>query len=358
MRVHIVGIGNHYPLGKNRKVAVKMLAVQSTDKGISSVLSTAFHFGTDYKRGTMITHEMANEVLGFSIEKVQSCRPNGLVIPNQYHLVRTDTDTLVDASSSVGNQFSTAIQPFEVLEFAEGLMRAVSGLKLETVATLNDGATQMCALVLGDLMVVRGDKSPRYDHILLHNPLTRGRLSILAHNVRIVCENTLQAALASGVGYRISHTIRASEMVHNALLTLKDETEKLSEMNAKINLLASRDVTTADVDKLMDIVYPLPTIAEGDKTNALTRMTTKRDEVLEQFEKDDSFTEKTYWTLLNAMTYMEEHPLHKQERVDDAKVTYDNLVGSRSAEKSRIFNAVYEYATNDNALPYIDVAVA
>lgn len=334
-----------------------MLSRQATDKGISSILSTAFHFGTPYNRGERITHDMASEVLGYSIEKIQSCRPNGLVIPNQYHLVRTDTDTLVDASSSVGNQFSTAIQPYEVLEFAEGLMKVVPNLKLETVATLNDGATQLCALALGDAMVVRGDKSPRYDHLVLHNPLTRGRLSILAHNVRIVCENTLQAALANGVGYRISHTIRACEMVHNALVTLEDETRKLGEMNEKIRLLASRDVNTTDVNKVLDIVYPLPVVKEGGNTSALTRMTTKRDEVLEQFEKDDSFTEKTYWTLLNAMTYREEHPLHKQERTDDAKVTYDNLVGSRSAEKTRLFNAVYEYATAGNALPYVDVEI-
>ena len=44
------------------------------------------------------------------------------------------------------------------------------------------------------------------------------------------------------------------------------------------------------------------------------------------------------------MTYLQEHPTSKQDRVDNVQVAFENIVGTRSNRKSEYLDAVYTEA--------------
>lgn len=315
-----------------------MVAKMTYDRGLSILSASQFNY--DGNSVNEITDEQARDILGFTIEKKPCYTEDGIVIPRMSYLRRSDGG-IVDANCSVGDEFEVTSQPLETYEFAKYIMTQVPGLRLETVATMYNGGSAFVCLSQGDSWLVRGDTSPHNTNVLLCNPLTRGKFHLVSHAVRVVCMNTLQAAMTSGEGYRISHTKYARAAVENALELLRGELKAADILRLRCEHLANKMISTQNVENIMNALYPLPVVKEGENTNGLTRMTTKRNEVINQFEQDDSFTEKSFYTFLSANTYQMEHPLHKQERTDNAQVAFENIVGNRANRKGEILEAVW-----------------
>ena len=315
-----------------------MVAKMNYDKGVSVLDNSQFNY-TGASIG-VITDEMAREVMDFSIEKTPCRTEDGIIIPRMNYLRRSDGG-IVDSLCSVGDEFEVTCQPLETLEFASGIVHAFDGLRFETVATMYNGGTSFIVLSFGDGYSVRGDQSKHYQNIVMVNPCTRGRLHFVTSTVRVVCQNTLQGAMTEGQGYRIRHTKNGRIMVENALEKIRGHIEAGNLLRQKCEFLANKDIDGAAVTRILDAVYPLPVPKDGEGTRSLTYAQNRRDEVVRQFETDDSFTAKTYWSLLSAMTYLQEHPTNKQERVDNVQVAFENIVGTRSNRKTEFLDAVY-----------------
>lgn len=318
-----------------------MVAKMMMDKGISVNGNSQFNYDGVSRAG--ITLEEAQEVFNFAVTKEPCRTASGEIIPRMYYLARTDGG-IVDANCSVGEEFEVTSQPLETLEIARFIMSKMPALRIDTVATMYNGGTSFVTLSFGDNWLVPGDTSPHWTNIVISNPLTRGRVHLVQSVVRVVCENTLAAACKSGEGYRISHTKNARAIMEQALKGMAHEIECAENTRRMCEFLAGKSINSTQVNALMDKLYPLPQIAEGDSTNGLTRMQNKRVEVLKQFENDDSFTDKSFYTFYSANSYLMEHPLHKQERTDAAQIAYENMTGNRAVRKAEIFDAIYEMA--------------
>lgn len=318
-----------------------MVARMASDKGISILSASQFNY--DGANVDAITPEQAREIFNFTIEKKPCLTEDGIAIPRMYYLRRSDGG-IVDANCSVGDEFEITSQPLETLEFAEFIMSRVPGLRLETCATMYNGGSSFVCLSQGGEWLVRGDNSPHRSNVLLCNPLTRGRVHLVSHCVRVVCMNTLQAAMTSGEGFRISHTKNARAMMERALELLRGELAEGENLRRKCEFLASKSISVEQVNNLLETLYPLPALRKGENEGALTRVQNIRREVLNQFESDTSFTDKTFYTFLNANTYLMEHPTHKQSRVDNAQVAFENIVGSRANRKGEMLEAVMAMA--------------
>jgi hypothetical protein len=255
-----------------------------------------------------------------------------------------DDGGIIDANCSVGEEFEVTSQPLETYEIARYIMSKVPAVRIETVATMYNGGTSFITLSYGDNWLVPGDTSPHWTNIVLNNPLTRGKLHLVQSCVRVVCMNTLAAACKSGEGYRIAHTKNARAMMEAALKGMALEIEAAENTRRMCEFLASKPISGWQVNRLMDKIYPLPQIEDGKSMAGLTRMNNKRREVLSQFENDSSFTDKTFYTFYSANSYLVEHPLHKQERTDDAQVAFENMTGARAAQKAAIFDIICEEA--------------
>ena len=318
-----------------------MVAKQTYDKGASILEYSQFNY--DGVLRTEITDEEARSILGFTIEKKPCMTEDGVTIPRMNYLRRSDGG-IIDANCSVGEEFEVTSQPMETYEIARYIMSKMPSVRLETVATMYNGGTTFVTLSHGGAWVVPGDSSPHWTNIVLNNPLTRGRIHLVQSVTRVVCMNTLAAACKNGEGYRICHTKNARALMEQALSAMTIELEQAENTRRMCEYLAGKSITTEQVNRLMDAIYPLPEVAEGENTSRLTRMKTKRDEVLAQFEGDDSFTDKTFYSFYSANSYLVEHPLHKQERTDNAQVAFENITGTRAAQKSAIFDMVYREA--------------
>ena len=318
-----------------------MVAKMTFDKGISVLDASQFNYG-----GTVvnaITDEMARDVMNFSIEKKPCMTEDGLTIPRMNYLRRSDGG-IIDALCSVGDEFEVTCQPLETLEFASSIVHAFDGLRFETVATMYNGGTSFIVLSFGDGYSIRGDESKHYQNIVMVNPCTRGRLHFVTSCVRVVCQNTLSMSMKQGEGYRICHTKNGRIMVENALEKIRGHIEAGNILRQKCDFLASKQIGSVAIGNILDKVYPLPVVKEGDSSRSLTYATNRREEIVKQFETDTSFTDKTYWSFLSAMTYLQEHPTSKQERVDNVQVAFENIVGSRANRKAEFLDAVYTEA--------------
>lgn len=325
-----------------------MVAQMEKDKGMSTLSMSQFNYGGDTKE--FITLEDASSILNFGIVKEPCRTKDGEVIPRMHYLERTDGG-IVDANCSVGDEFEVTAQPIELVEFARFIMAKVPEVKIETVATMYNGGTAFINLTQGGSWLVRGDKSPHNTNVLIANPLSRGKIHMVAHSIRVVCQNTLQLGMKTGEGYRICHTTNARQMMERALEGMRVELDIANKTRQACEFLASKSISMEQVNAMMDILYPLPKVREGGSSHGYTRTMTKRGEVLAQFEKDDSFTDKTFYTFLNANTYLSEHPLHKQARTDNAQVAFENITGSRANWKSKVLGACLLMANGSEVPP-------
>lgn len=318
-----------------------MVAKMNYDKGISVLNASQFNYGGNAVN--VITDEMARDVMNFSIEKKPCMTEDGIVIPRMNYLRRSDGG-IIDALCSVGDEFEVTCQPLETLEFASSIVHAFDGLRFETVATMYNGGTSFIVLSFGDGYSIRGDESKHYQNIVMVNPCTRGRLHFVTSTIRVICQNTLQGSMKQGEGYRICHTKNGRIMVENALEKIRGHIEAGNVLRQKCDFLASKQIGTVAIGNILDKVYPLPVVKEGDSSRSLTYATNKREEIVKQFETDTSFTDKTYWSFLSAMTYLQEHPTSKQDRVDNVQVAFENIVGNRANRKAEFLDAVYTEA--------------
>lgn len=318
-----------------------MVAKMNYDKGISVLNASQFNY--DGNAVNVITDEMAREVMDFSIEKKPCMTEDGIVIPRMNYLRRSDGG-IIDALCSVGDEFEVTCQPLETLEFASSIVHAFDGLRFETVATMYNGGTSFIVLSFGDGYSIHGDESKHYQNIVMVNPCTRGRLHFVTSCVRVICQNTLAMSMKQGEGYRICHTKNGRIMVENALEKIRGHIEAGNLLRQKCDFLASRQISPVAIGNILDKVYPLPVVKKGDSSRSLTYATNRREEIVKQFETDDSFTDKTYWSFLSAMTYLQEHPTSKQERVDNVQIAFENIVGNRANRKAEFLDAVYTEA--------------
>lgn len=167
------------------------------DRGISIYQYSAFN--TDRAVHDVISRKDAMDIVDFTIEKEQSCRPDGTPVPSQYHLIRKDRGDdigYVIGAHGIGDQF-TASQPRETVKFIlDKIMPEVPGMRLETIATHRGGSDTFANFSIGDSYGIKGDTSENKTRLLYVNPLTLGSIKFLSHTIRVVCENTLALAPA------------------------------------------------------------------------------------------------------------------------------------------------------------------
>ena len=315
--------------------------MKNRDNGIST-LQYSF-FNSDRKEHEVITPEEARGVLDFHIEKVPVSRPVGNkfeTVPGQFCLVRKDDDKdpgVVIGLGGVGDQFEVAAQPTQVLDFfVDNIMPQVPQLKIETVASVYDGATTFVNFHYGDGYGFKNDSSPQFTNILFMNPLTRGRLCLLSHTVRVICQNTLRMARQTGTGFTINHTRNGSFYVKAALEAIEVQLKQAAALKELSIKLDSMLITSKNIAHILDTIYPVKKTKKGEES---TRMLNIRNDVLAQFETDKTFKAKTAWAFLNAMTYKQEHPKMTPGR-DPMRIGTDNLFGGRAETKAQMLAAV------------------
>jgi phage/plasmid-like protein (TIGR03299 family) len=192
----------------------------------------AWHkLGVVFNRELTVSDALNEGGLNFHVDKA----PNIHRIPfhpdiesaESFFTYRTDTNGIL--GSRLGKEY-TVFQNLEALNFVQDILdRGTS--KIETAGSIDDGRRVfVCLRNNKDITVGDDDKVNSY--VLITNSHD-GTLAITAipTNVRVVCNNTLSAALSGKGAVKVRHTANASNRVAEALkiLGLLSDSQQQSE---------------------------------------------------------------------------------------------------------------------------------
>jgi len=262
---------------------------------------------------------------------------------------KTQTDVL----GVVGERYRV-LQNEDLFEFGDALLDG--GGRWETAGSIKGGRQVFGSLALErEIVLDESGVSDKINSYLLVNTSHDGSIAIQASvtPVRVVCANTLNLALGTGVGrnrttkqsFKIRHTQTAQGKVQAAREALGIANAYLDQFSIMANELIQREITH---DKFMDIVYKAyPAPAQESKPIALTKWTNKINTIEEIYQSDTTnMISGTAWGALNAMT--ERLDWWRSARGGNTEAMLASASGfdvAINAEKNRLLSLVSELTT-------------
>ena len=334
------------------KKGVHMAHELESDKSFASFREPAWH-----GLGTVFTEEVSTrEMLELAnlhdwnvrLEEVEI--PEGFNSDKTYNYVartnpfdRNQTDIL----GVVGERYRI-LQNEELFDFGDALLHG--GGRWETAGSIKGGRQVFGSLALErETVLDPNGVSDKVNTYLLVNTSHDGSIAIQASvtPVRVVCANTLNLALGSGIGrnrgikqsFKIRHTQTAQGKIQAAREALGLANVYMDAFDKLAQEMISQEITNDKFQDIIRLAYPEP---EADKKGALSKWNTK----LEQIEQiyvgpyNDTIA-GTAWGALNALT--ERIDWHRQGRKGSNEAVlagasgFDPMV---NAEKNRLLQVV------------------
>lgn len=173
-------------------------------------------------------------------------------VPNKFATVRTDKNAVLGV---VGNRYKV-VQNVEAFAFFDEIVGGKHAM-FETAGVLGIGERIFVSAKMPDVIRIAGTDDISEVYVLLtssHN----GTGSIIAAvtPVRVVCQNTLNAALKSTVSrVAIRHTTSANDKLKEAHKLLGISHTYITEVNEMFNSLAKKSITDAQVKTLVEELW-------------------------------------------------------------------------------------------------------
>ncbi|TFG84006.1 MAG: DUF932 domain-containing protein [Erysipelotrichales bacterium] len=263
-----------------------------------------------------------------------------VILPSHKALVRSDTEMVL---SVVGKDYKI-VQPKDVLEFFREIAFASGGrYTMETAGCLSDGKRIWALAKIDDEMRVGGIDVIK-PYILFGTSFDLSTSTYASYTtVRVVCNNTLQAAIgtaASNADVRITHAQTYDEdSVKRALGLLEGAEESAFDgFIDTANLLTTRKVNDFETFNYFAELYG-PKRNEGQSVNDLkisdftTGQKRNIDQLIRLFKQGPGANMKTAsgtaWGLVNAVTHFEDFSHGK----NDMKRLQSSAFGSGKRNK-------------------------
>jgi len=313
--------------------------ITEIDRGI--VWGDTWHQLPQYLRvNRPVEYKEAFEVLNFPMEKRQLYRHffGGFVKAFAWEIVRSDTnDVLVPF---VGSKFEV-IGNEKLLEHVQNtVLKEFPQLQIESVGTLWKGATTFVNLKVNDFNVP-GDTSQTLNRIMWWNPLGKGSYRTCAHNVRVVCANTLAAAskVDGDSQAKIAHTKSGAIKVSAALDKLARHFLELEALGKTLKQLATAQMTEGEPQAFLKRFLPIPGTLEKDDPIAAegTNQFKRRQLIYNRFSRWDNGlapeVAQSRYGMLQAVTYEYDHEQLTPSK-DRGMIAWDGIVGNRAQKKA------------------------
>jgi hypothetical protein len=174
------------------------------------------------------------------------------------------------------------------------------------------------------------------------NPLGKGSYRTCAHNIRVVCANTLSAAskVDKGSQTKIAHTKSGAVKVSAALNSLARHFLELEALGKTLKQLATAKMTEGEPQAFLKRFLPIPGTLEKDDPIAAegTSQFKSRQLIYNRFARWDNGLSKevaqSRYGMLQAVTYEMDH-----EKLTPAKdrgmVIWDGITGNRAGRKAK-----------------------
>lgn len=213
-----------------------------------------------------------------------------------------------DVLGIVGERYRI-LQNEELFDFGDALLDG--GGRWETAGSIKGGRQVFGSLALErETVLDPSGVSDKVNSYLLVNTSHDGSIAIQASvtPVRVVCANTLNLALGSGVGrnrsikqsFKIRHTQTASGKIQAAREALGLANVYMDEFDKMAQEMIQREISNDKFQEIIRMAYPVP---EADKKGALAKWNNKIEAIEEIYVGQFNNTiAGTAWGALNAMT--------------------------------------------------------
>jgi phage/plasmid-like protein (TIGR03299 family) len=186
-------------------------------------------------------------------------RPNVHILPggvniiseNSYFTFRTDTGAVL--GDKIGRDYEV-VQNSEAFRFFDSIVGGKDGILYETAGALGQGEIIFITAKLPDyIRIGRNDCIEKYLFLTSSHDGT-GSISIAFTPVRIVCQNTLNAAMRNQTNcIKIRHTASAADKLQEAYKMLGMTNQLSLEMEAIYNRWSRVRITDPELNRLIQL---------------------------------------------------------------------------------------------------------
>lgn len=232
-------------------------------------------------------------------------------VPDMFAVVRDSDNAIL---GTVGNTFKI-LQPEDSFSLLDSLVTS-GEVRYHTAGSLRGGRIIWLLAKIGSFEVVPGDVIDKY--LALFNAFDGSMmLRIIDTDVRVVCANTMEAALseAKGKGIAVKHTKNMEQRVQDARMALEVVQASMAKEQELFRAMAKTKFSDASFEGFALDLIPNPTGAKA----VLTKAENQRTKLKELFEagigQDIPGVRGTAWAAMNAVT--EYANFHRPTRGDD-----------------------------------------
>lgn len=248
-------------------------------------------------------------------------------VQNYHAIYRQDNNHVLGV---VNKQYPVLVQNVDAFNAFNGLIG--KDVQVETAASLGFGEKVFGCFKISEGYKVYDDDIDHYLVVFNDHLKADGKITILNTPVRVVCQNTLSAALSDNLlKYRIACS---SDDAINASLAdhiLKAAERSKKALSDKAEVLLKRKVTKEDVEKILDELFPYIK-AEGESTHdrANERTAMIRETFLTKCMGADNLQNYrgTHYQVFNALTDFTQHYFKNSEDGLDLESRMKLLPGS------------------------------
>lgn len=311
----------------------------------------------DWTLKKSITDADALSVFDYILNKCPCYDAEGREIPELYHVERFDAGAErgeILPLGGFGDQY-TILQNSDLYNMiSRDILPELPGAKVETVGTLEGGATGIVQISCGADFKIKGDESKQESRLYFNNPVGGGSLVMGFCLTRCVCENTIAAArkevitaARTGTGHTIRHSSRIDVYAKMAIAQIAEQAKATKAMQERIKALAAKKVNAAQIKKALAEIYPATPEMADESPAAYTNAIAKREAVIAQWESGETaqtFTADNAWKLVNSFTFPIFNPAKIAKGSDLSGVRYDAMFGDRAGRVADIFATVERLA--------------
>lgn len=312
--------------------------IETLDKGF--VYGSTWHNDPRYKTlDRPVTNEEARSVLDYPMSRRQLgyWLDGNVKLVNAYAIQRDEGDCPV-LVPHVGKRFVVLSNTHLFDSVKANLLDAYPELVIESVGTLNNGAIAFVNIMLREF-TVRGDDSKTVSRLMYYNPLGLGSYKVCAHDVRIVCKNTLAIAELQGAANkslsRIPHTASAGQKISAQLIDLAEIRLGLELHEARLQHLAEQKVTAQQVEQYINTLFPERKEQTDRSKNILLDFRARIQGQFERQKLDMPGAWDSKYGILNAITNVVDYQKSRQRKdAQDIGNYFDGIIGDTADVKS------------------------
>lgn len=256
--------------------------------------------------------ELAN--LGYEVCKtpaLATINGNTIQVPEKFATYRKDTGAIFGI---VGNRYEI-VQNKDAFNFFDAIIGEKQAI-YETAGALGQGERIFITAKMPDFIRIEGTDDLTEVYVMLTNSHDGSGAVIAAVTpIRVVCQNTLNAALKSTISrVSVRHTTNVNANLENAHKLLGITHKYVEQLNECFNVLAKKFITDAQVKTLVETLF------KSEKEDS-TRIKNIREAVMLSYHTGvgQENIRGTAWGALNGITHYIDHV--KEYKDADAKLT-------------------------------------